>query len=273
MLSGRLDTEWIRDHLQASRVGRRIIHLDTTIGTNEEVWLRSEEADADGLVVFAEEQTAGRGRFGRSWLSPRGASVMASVVLVDTDGELSGSALALIAAVAARDAILASTGIDVDIKWPNDLLIGGRKVGGVLIETRTGSDRGRRFVVGVGINCLQQRGHFTGDLSRTATSLDIESDERIDRSMVALRLLQELDGWVCRPRWWSDADLREAWLTRCRPLGRRIHLQHAGRRFSGHVVDVDPTEALIVELDGGGRRAFSAANTTVLDPPPADDGD
>ena len=189
---------------------------------------------------------------------------MVSVVLVESSDELAGGDLSIIAAVAACDAILSSTSIRAQIQWPNDLVIGDRKTGGVLIESRADTAGGRRFVIGVGINCLQQPDHFQGDLRRTATSLDMESDEPIDRSRVALRLLEELDRWVAEPYQWSRDDLRGAWLRRCLPLGRRIHLLHDGTRYRGHVVDLDPTAALIVELDGGGRRAFDAASTTVV---------
>ena len=256
MAPGVLDTDWIQQQLTTARVGRRIVHLDATTSTNEEAWRRSESADSDGLVIFAEYQTAGRGRLGRSWLSPRGASVLASVILIDRANELTGGALAIISAVAARDAIRVSTDIDVGIKWPNDLIVNGRKTGGALLEGKAGDDGGWQFVLGFGINCLQHRGHFDGPLRQTATSLDIESDRPINRSLIAARLLQELDHWVSQPGRWSDADLRQAWLDRCQPLGRRIRIRHDGREFRGHVVDMDPAAGLIVELDGGGRRAF-----------------
>lgn len=187
-----------------------------------------------------------------------------------------GARLALVAAVAAHDAIAEATGVQTEIKWPNDLLVGERKLGGVLVESRSlpgapaarGSAGGGAtvgVVAGIGINCLQQRGHFPPELRHRATSLDEVAAVPIDRNALASALLTHLDRWLADPDAWSGDLVRRAWLERAAPFGSRIKLLSGGRRYQGHVVDLEPDAALLVQLDDGQRRLFDAATTTVLD--------
>lgn len=309
---GVLQIERIRNGLRTERVGRRIEYLDSTTSTNDEAWARIDERNADGLVVLAEYQTAGRGRLGRAWHSPRGASLLCSVLLIEEsvnssavdcsrglkpaaqqsgsrglpvgqdglspDGEptaqdeneenvtvpLAAGTLVLVAGVAAFDAIWGATQVTPEIRWPNDLKIRGRKVGGILIESRTLADGRPAYVVGIGVNCLQQEGHLQAWVGPPATSLEIETPRPVDRAAVALFLLQELDRWLAQRARWGAEELRSAWLARAEPRGKRIRLQHAGRVYHGTMVDLEPDAALIVQLDEGGTRAFDAATTTVL---------
>lgn len=268
---GMLDVDRIRAALRTQRIGRRIVHIESTTSTNDEAWklVEGEPVGADGTVVFAEQQTAGRGRLGRGWVSPKGASLLCSVVVVDAGAGPAGGELGLIAAVAACDAVKATTELLPSIKWPNDLLVRGRKLGGILVESRGhgAADGGKAYVVGIGINCLQQRGHFAGTIASTGTSLDIESSHAIDRSSLAAALLSELDRWLAEPDRYSADRLRRAWLDRAEAIGGRIALCHADKVYSGTVLDVDPHAALVVQLDEGGVRKFDAADTTVADEP------
>lgn len=257
-------------NLKLRRIGRRIVVLAETTSTNDAAFAAAQEQDADGLAVFADHQTQGRGRQGRRWLSPRGASVLCSVLLIEhTEGHRSPvdpGTLTLAAGIAACDTI-AATASDVEpaIRWPNDILIRGRKVAGVLIESRTTS-RGRAYVVGIGINCLQHDRHFSDDIRRQATSLEAASHDVIHRLDVARQLLVELDRWLAAPM--DTQKVRHAWLDRAEPLGQHIHIRQAGEVFAGTTVDIDPTAGLSVELDVGGRRVFDPATSTLLVPHP-----
>ncbi len=272
-----LDVARIRASLRTEMVGRNVVHVESTTSTNDEAWNLVERgaADADGAAIFAEQQTAGRGRLGRSWISPKGASLLCSVAVLDTGSKLNGGELALVTAVAACDAVKSRTELLPAIKWPNDLLVSQRKLGGILVEARSTGDsggaepRGKAYVVGIGINCLQQPGHFTGELATSGTSLEIESSQAIDRTALAIELLTELDRWLAEPDRWTSDDLRRAWVARAGSIGGRIRLRHADKVYSGTVLDVDPHAALVVQLDEGGVRKFDAADTTVsVDEPP-----
>ena len=226
--------------------------------------MRIEADGADGLVVFTEHQSAGRGRFGRTWESPRGASLLCSIALIEESKERSSGELALIAAVAAHSAVVSCTDVVPTIKWPNDLLVGGRKLGGILIEARILRGDVPAYVMGIGLNCLQHRGHLSPGLAQIATSLELESHHVIDRTALAISLLSELDLWLVSPRSWSYTELRDQWLARAQAVGARVHLEQAGKVYHGAVIDLDPTAALVVRLDEGGVRAFNAANTTIV---------
>ena len=264
MTVGALQIDRIEAEFRRKRIGRHIEYLESTNSTNDDAWMYVEADDADGLVIFAEYQSAGRGRSGRTWHSPRGAGLLCSVLLIDERAELTGGELGLVAAVATRDAIVACTDVVPVIKWPNDLLVLGRKLGGILTESRLRYDGVRAYVVGIGINCLQQRGHLVSTLGDSATSLELESAYPVDRTALAISLLTELDRWLGEPRTWDDACLRREWLARAEPMGRHVCLQHSGQVFSGLMIDLDPSSALVVQLDEGGIRAFDAGTTTIM---------
>jgi BirA family biotin operon repressor/biotin-[acetyl-CoA-carboxylase] ligase len=276
------------------RVGRRLILESQVDSTNDVALNAANESDADGLVVMTDFQRTGRGRFGRVWSSPRGASVLYTALIVEPDrhrvastgdgptavGPDSecigpgddpvetagiGGRLTLVAAVAAAEGIRAATDITPVIKWPNDLRARGRKLGGILIETRPiGSDE-RAWVVGVGINCLQQAGHFPDEVQETATSLDLLSSNPIDRAVVAREQLKAMDRWLSRSDWRCGNAVYEAWTAYAEPIGQRVRLRYKGDdTYEGHTVAVDPAGGLIVHCDDNQRRWFDPLLTTLL---------
>jgi len=271
-----LDIARIQREFVGQRIGRRIEYYQSTSSTNDVAWRAIERGDpdhnpdhnpdhdADGLVVLAEHQSSGRGRLGRGWEMPNAAGVLASVVVCDKTAKEKVTALGLVAAVTVCDALSGSASVVATIKWPNDVLVGGRKIAGILVETRVLASGERASVIGIGINCLQHRGHFAGDLAVSATSLEMESDEPVDRTMVVMRLLRELNTWFGEPAGLTQETLREAWRSRSAMLGQPIRVRHDGVIYSGSVIDIDPTSDLVIKLDEGGVRAFSAADTTVV---------
>jgi len=266
MHSGRLDVDAIRSRLNTRRIGRRIDYFDTVGSTNAEALERCAGSDADGLVILADWQTAGRGRLGRSWHSPRGGSVMLSAVVIDRSNRFLGDQISLIAAVAVHDALEQETHVSVDIKWPNDLLIRNRKVAGMLVESRP-TDEAVAFVIGIGVNCLQHPGHFPEPIRPVATSLDMESSQPVVRETIVTSILTELDEWLAGDPSPSAESVREAWLARAAPMGGRVHLWSRGKEYAGYVIDVDPTGGLVVNLDQGGRCTFPPAHTTPVHSP------
>ncbi len=266
-MSHELDIDRIRRAAQRLRVGSRLEYLEEAASTNDTAWhLLSGATDTsewDGLVILAEHQTAGRGRLGRDWKSPRGASLLCSIIIVESAERSCGESLMLLSAVAARDAVASCTELNPQIKWPNDLVIGGRKLAGVLIESKRFAGGHVASVCGVGINCLQQRGHFDPALAASATSLELESAFPVDRTDLAIALLAEFGRRLDEVARVGGDALRLAWLAHCEPMGQPIRLRSGGRVYSGTTIDIDPTAALVVQLDSGVRRAFSAQDTTV----------
>jgi len=263
MSTAPFDADRIRSRLHPTRVGVEVRVFEELNSTNQ--YVLSEAPGEDGLVVLAERQSRGRGRHGRTWDCPRGAGILCTVEIIDTTNQFDAPLLSLVVPAVLCEAVVDATGVRCEIKWPNDLITGGRKLGGVLIEARSSGMGCVQYAIGFGINCLQQPSHFDETLRDRATSLDIESSAAIDRTDVLVRILGLLDRALTRRLPLCADDVCHRWKQHALALGGRVVLVHDDRRYTGHVVDIDPTAALVVQLDQGGRRLFPAAATTVLE--------
>jgi BirA family transcriptional regulator, biotin operon repressor / biotin---[acetyl-CoA-carboxylase] ligase len=258
------------------RVGRRIVTVDETESTNTLAMQLIDQPGADGLAILAERQRVGRGRLGATWLSPRGASVLCSVLIcsstdmqseaaVDHEAQSGISAwLTQVSSVAVCEAIRRATGVYSAIKWPNDIRVNGKKLGGILIESKVLPDRRRGWVVGIGINCLQHKAHFPQELRHSATSLEMETSDPVDRMAVARELLMALDDWLVADKWGRTALAHSAWMLWAEPIGQRVALERDGQRYTGWSVDVDPAGGLIVRLESGQLEWFDPMRTRWL---------
>lgn len=244
------------------RLGRRVFVRDTVDSTNA-LLLREAPRAGDGALAWAEVQTAGRGRLGRRWEAPRGSSILLSALLLEPPDSPLLAWAALLGAVAACEAVEATTDCTPSVRWPNDIVLEGRKLGGILAESCPLGDRSA-LVIGVGLNCLQQPGHFPPALIHTATSLECATIQPVQRAAVAAALVAHLDAWLLRAgrEPGRGSDLRAAWRARCADLGTRLTLEQNGRRFTGTLLDISSHADLILQLDQGGRRHFDAATTT-----------
>lgn len=252
------------------RIGREVRVVAETTSTNQDV-LASAATAPDGLVILADYQTSGRGRHGRNWVSPRGASILASALLITSSrdrlnagAELDSGALTLAAGVGACEAVAHATDLTPSIKWPNDLRIGARKLAGILIESTRMIDNRTAYAIGVGINCLQHEGHFPAELRGQATSLDMETDQPIDRMAVARSLLESWDAWIPRAVEGDLETIHASWMKYAEPIGRRVRLRTPDGEIEGTTFAVDPAGGLIVQHDDGRREWFDPFRTTVV---------
>ncbi|MHC4646074.1 MAG: biotin--[acetyl-CoA-carboxylase] ligase [Planctomycetota bacterium] len=246
-------------NLKTRRIGTRLLVYKSTSSTNDVAAEYAKNKANDGLVIFAEEQTAGRGRAGARWQSGRADSILCSVVL--TESECSSELLSLACAVAVAEAIDNPGGSEARIKWPNDVRLNNRKVAGVLLESK--EYKGRcAYIVGIGINCHQKKDSFCGELEHTATSIDIESRTKCDRISLAKRLLASMDHWL-RAVEKNSANVIDRWRDLSVQLGHRVSVVYNGRKFTGNCIGIDPEKGLILQLETGGVRMFDAAHTTI----------
>ncbi len=257
----------LRNDLDTRRVGREILVLPEIDSTNTYA-LNSISGESgrswDGQVVFAEMQTAGRGRLGRSWRVPRGAGLMFTTLLREPVGRSSPASYVMAAAVATTDAIAESTDVEPAIRWPNDIYVGTRKLAGILVEIRTLEPGARVVAIGIGVNCLQHADHFADDIRDRATSLQIESKYPVDRVRVGRAILRRLDHFFADPDRIDDENLSSLWQQRSADINTRVNLQHDGRAYTGQIVEVHPRTGLLLQLDSGARREFDPATTTRL---------
>ena len=267
-MNDRLDPDLIRANLKTKRIGRKVLVYDRTSSTNDIAAEYARNPDNDGLVVFAEEQTAGRGRTGATWQGGRQESLLFSVALVACD--VSSELLSLTCAVAVAEAIGQIGGCQAAIKWPNDIILDGKKIAGILVEARAENQKSniknqtsRVYVIGIGINCHQTPESFPPDLQTTATSLDLVGGTRCQRVTVAKRVLTSLDHWL-RVAERNGKQVIDTWSRLSTQLGQRVTLSCNKRRYTGNCIGVDPEKGLILQLDRGGVRMFDAAHTHIV---------
>ena len=254
-----LEPDLIGANLKTKRIGNKVLVFSSTASTNDVAAEYARNKDNDGLVVFAEEQTAGRGRGGTKWLSGKADSILCSVLLMRWPK--STDLLSLTAAVAAAEAIDKPGAHQAKIKWPNDIRLSDKKVAGILLESRV-CRRSAAYVIGIGINCHQKKGSFPAELQRTATSIDIESKTFCDRISLAKRLVSCLDHWLLIAEK-NGSKIVERWRELSIQLGHRVTLIYNGKKFSGNCIGVEPEKGLILQLDSGAVRMFEAAHTTI----------
>ena len=261
----RLDAHLIERDLGVARVGRSVICFDEVDSTNDVGWGSAGQDGADGLVVTAEFQRLGRGRQGRRWLSEAGKNAILSAVLLDSAGALPHEALTIAAGLAVAEGIEAACGLECHLKWPNDVLLEGAKVAGVLVERQT-ADPQPCMVVGIGVNVNAAPAPDKVDYPATCLAESLGHDvERID---LVRALLGRLDRWVGVLTGGGFEDLHGAWMSRCGMVSQRIRVVCGGQPNEGRVLDVSPLDGLILCCDDGRRVHLPAASTTVLSSPP-----
>ncbi len=255
----RLDSHLIERGLGVKRVGRSVICFDEVASTNDVAMDSANQPGADGLVVTAELQRRGRGRQGRRWLSEAGKNVMLSALLFDLAGALPHEALTIAAGLAVTEAIEETCGLECRLKWPNDVLLDGAKVAGVLVEREMRA--GPCMVVGIGINV--NWAPAADKVDRPAGCLAKSLGHAVDRIQVARALLGRLDGWVQLLSGGDFEDLHRAWLSRCGMVNERVTVVCGGQRHVGRVLDVSPLEGLVLSCDDG-RRVHLAAESSII---------
>jgi BirA family biotin operon repressor/biotin-[acetyl-CoA-carboxylase] ligase len=254
-----LDPDKIKSNLRTKRIGRKILVYNSTSSTQKIAAEYSRNKVNDGLVIFTEEQTSGKGRADNKWHSKYSESILCSIVLIKN--QLNSELLSLTCAVAVAEAIGKSANGEAKIKWPNDIILNGKKVAGILLELKTDGDV-NTCIIGVGINCHQKEDSFPVELRPIATSIDIESHSISDRVLVAKRLLTSMDHWLETAAQRSEKVIGQ-WQSLSIQLGHRVKLIYDGREFSGNCIGIDPEKGLILQLDTGGVRMFEAAHTSI----------
>jgi len=181
----------LRPELSGCEIGHSIVHYFRTESTNDVALELAAQGAAHGTVVVAEEQTAGRGRLGRVWYSEKSSGIYTSVILRPPLAPAAAPVLTLMAGLAAQKAVSSTTGLPVDIRWPNDLLVNGKKVCGILTEMSAEVDRLHAVVLGIGLNVNHI--HLPAELKALASSLRLEAQRLISRAQLFVALLRELD--------------------------------------------------------------------------------
>ena len=237
--------------LCTGRIGTSIVCLKETESTNAVAFRMAEEGAPEGTVVIADAQTAGKGRLGRLWLSPPGVNLYCSVVLRPEITPVAACQLTFLSVVAVARAIEQCSDLKPQIKWPNDILIGGKKVAGLLNEMNAETEQVNFVVLGIGVNLNVRRAALGEALRHPATSLLEEGGVEIDRVAFTRTLLIELDRLYDRFLKEGEQPVRAEWLERSAIKGRSVKVDQGNRHFTGVVQGVDSFGALLVQLSDG----------------------
>ena len=251
----------IERDLGTRRVGRSVICFDAVGSTNDVAMDSARQGDTDGLVVLAECQHHGRGRQGRRWLSAPGANVTLSVLLLDSGQAPRHDTVTIAAGLAVAEGIADACGLRAGLKWPNDVLLDGRKVAGVLVETRRMPPR-RAVVIGVGINV--NAAPDPDQVDTPPTDLASHLGHHVERTELVRAVLRRFDTRLGAMDDRALGELHEAWLARCAMINERITACCDGVRYAGRVVDVSPLVGLILCCDDGCRVQLPAERTTIV---------
>ncbi len=247
----------LRPLLNTHDFGQVLHCFESIASTSDHAKELAEDGAGHGEVVVAEGQTGGRGRRGRSWVTAPGRNVAFSVVLRPSGlPTVRAPELTLVASLAVCDA-LRRAGVDAGIKWPNDILVKGRKIAGILTELAAEPDQIQWVVVGVGVNVNAQAEDFPAELRDLATSVLLERGQPAPRALFLAACLTLLEEWYDRHAEEGFEPIRAAWKERSVTLGREVMVQLDGRELVGRAEDLDHSGALLVRTAVGIERITS----------------
>ncbi len=249
--STRLIAADIKARLQTRIIGREVLVFRQTDSTQALVEQLARDQAAEGLVVFAESQKKGRGRLGRKWVSPAGTGLWFSILLRPQWRPDEVTRLTVMAAVAVARVLETETGLDVDIKYPNDLMIHGKKICGILTEMKTEVDLVQYAILGIGVNVNATTQDFPAEAGPAASSLRIEAGRSFGRPELAAKILETLDDGYHQIRTGHFVKISEEWSERCTTLGKRITVDCGKRKISGMAYAIDDDGSLLVKTASG----------------------
>jgi BirA family transcriptional regulator, biotin operon repressor / biotin---[acetyl-CoA-carboxylase] ligase len=225
-----------------------IVRLGIVDSTQSVAFALAERGAPDRTAVVADAQSAGRGRRGRTWQAPAGTSLLVSILVRPRLAQPLLPTLSPTTAVAAAEALRRVTGLEARVKWPNDVLVGGRKIAGILLESRTSPSAGltapATVVIGLGVNLGQRE--FPPELAARATSVALEGGRVPDRETMLVALLEAFDAWRARLEGEGFEPVRDRWRRLSDTLGRRVTID----AVSGVAVDLDTDGALLIDVAG-----------------------
>ena len=260
-----LTKEEIASAIKGEVIGREIICLESTSSTNDSAFeISRSRTDPEGIVVVADMQTKGRGRLGRSWISPAGVNLYFTVLLNPPLSPEEASILTLAVPVAIVSAIRENTGLPARIKWPNDILIKGKKAGGVLIEMKSGKAASPLLAVGAGINVNMSSEALPSEIRPLSTSLKIEKGESVNRSELLGGILSCLEHTYKNLLNGNKRALINEWLRLNCTIGNRVSVRNQDKIVSGIADNINDRGELIVRLSSGEIKTFSAGDVTIL---------
>ena len=253
-----LDIQSLRRALRSRAVGWQVFYYETLDSTIDEARRLAEGGAPEGTVVVAEEQTAGRGRFNRAWISPRGQNLSFSALLRPTPVQLPFMNMA--ATLAVCRAVAEAAGLTPTIKWPNDVRVNGRKLSGILIETAVEAGAVAYAIVGVGVNVNFDPSQYP-EIASSATSVSRETGQETDRTRVLRLVLEHLDDLYGAVK--GGKSLTDEWAAQLETLGRTVQVRWQDQLVEGRAEAVDQQGSLVITRADGSTFTAVAGEVTM----------
>jgi BirA family biotin operon repressor/biotin-[acetyl-CoA-carboxylase] ligase len=246
-------------------IGKEIISLASVTSTNDVAGeIGRERDDPEGIVVIADAQTSGRGRLGRTWISPPGVNLYFTVLLKPPFLPREAPFITLMTAVAVVIALTKYAKVRAEIKWPNDIHIHGKKVGGILVEMKAGKNRIHLLSVGVGLNVNMSLNELPEAVSLASTSLKVEKGEAVDRIRLLGAILAEMEKAYKILLNGNKGALINEWIRLNCTLGREVIAKNRERIVAGIAEGINENGELLVRVPAGGLETLNAGEVTML---------
>lgn len=242
MINDRLSAEIVQQDFRTRVFGQRVVYYERIGSTNDAARQLADAGEPEGTLVLADDQSAGRGRLGRSWIAPARSSVLTSLILRPGLAPVQAPRATMAVALGVCDALRTTTGLPVQIKWPNDLLVRGTKCAGILAESGIVGERLEYVIVGIGVNV-----NFTAaaaGLAGSATTLADELGKPLPRVVLVRAILRSTEAYYLRLE--EGEDLREEYRHRLATLNQFVRAQTAHGTEDGVATEVDENGGLIL---------------------------
>jgi BirA family biotin operon repressor/biotin-[acetyl-CoA-carboxylase] ligase len=251
----------IKRGLKTSFIGRNIFYYPSIDSTNDVAKELAERGEPEGTLVISDYQTAGKGRLGRRWLSPPKSSILISLLFRPDFPPKEAQRLTMICSLAVVDAIKAVTGLAASIKWPNDIIVGGKKAGGILTEIGTKGEKLDYVIVGIGINVNVDFSKELLELAETATSLSQELGREVSRLEILWEMLNGIEERY--ERLLRGEPIHDEWASRLITLHKWVKVTTSQGELHGWAEGVDPDGALIIRTPNGISKRLLAGDVTL----------
>ena len=251
----------LRKGLKTQLFGNKIYTFDTIDSTNNCARALASCWAEEGTVIIAEQQTAGRGRLGRMWQANPNENLMFSIILRPEVSPETLNLMPLYVAVAVAEAVERVTKLEVECKWPNDLLINRKKFAGILLEGSVKQNAVEYVVIGIGVNVNQQS--FAGELEHRATSLRLETHREVDRTALFRKILKSLEGHYNIVSSKGFQSILPLWTSHSSMINKKISVSQQGNVISGVVKGLSTEGGLILQSEGSEKTLFAGDVTIV----------
>lgn len=257
-----LDTDQIIKSLRTRYIGKELLYFKSTGSTNLEASEAGKKRSPEGTLVIADKQTQGKGRLGRSWISPPFANLYFSVLLRPRISPQTAGWINLLASVSLVKSIQSSTGLVPDIKWPNDIMVNEKKLGGILTELHLKGDQIDYLVLGIGINV--NMGRFPALISKTATSLKKELKHDLHREALCISILEKIEEDLELFYQKGPGTVLSEWEKHSNTLGKSVIVRQPGQTLSGKAIGLDSNGGLMVKTEDGAKVTVMAGDVIHL---------